>query len=131
MKFNRSIIGLSAAVALMAVLAGCGKSASTTDPGEVLDTTPPPAVSGISMLANPITGKSVISWAPSAAPDVASYEIYGVNGGGYQQIGSSNVPRYELPQLSATGDYAVRAVDVAGNRSPYALYSAGDLNEDL
>lgn len=129
MKFNRSIICLSAAVALMAVLTGCGKSTSATDPGPVLDTTPPPAVSGIDVLANPMTGKTVITWAPSAAPDVASYEIYGVSGSGYQQIGTSPIARYELPQLSATGEYAVRAVDVAGNRSPYALYAPGD--EDL
>ena len=131
MKVYRSIIGLSAAVAMVAVLTGCGKSATATDPGQVLDTTPPPAVDGISMLVNPITGKGTISWSASVAPDVASYEVFGVDGSGYSQIGTSNIARYELPELSDVSTYAVRAVDIAGNRSPYTLYDVGDINDEL
>ena len=131
MKFNRSIIGLAAAIAMMAVLTGCGKSTATTDPVQVLDTTPPPAVSGINMFANQFTGQRTLAWSPSAAPDVANYEVHGVDGGNYVQLGSTSDFSFELPETNLSDTFAIRAVDVAGNRSPFALYTVGDISEDL
>lgn len=131
MKLNRSIIGLAAAIAMMAVLTGCGKSTSTTDPGPVLDTTPPPAVSGLSIFGNPVTGHMTLAWSPSAAPDVANYEVHGVDGASYVQLGSTPDYRFELPEANLSDTYAVRAVDISGNRGPFALYTVGDVSEDL
>ena len=83
------------------------------------------------MFANPITGKSTLSWSASAAPDLAGYEVFGLDGGDYVQIGTSFVARYELPELTDASTFAVRAYDTSGNRSPYSLYDVGGVSEDL
>ena len=118
------------AIAMLAILSGCGNSTSSTSPVDLGDTTPPPAVTGLTVLANVLTDDITLIWEPSAAADVASYEVYGADSPSYALIGSTSGTRMDVPAASAASTFAVRAVDGAGNASPYALCSVGPV-EDL
>jgi len=118
------------AIAMVAILSGCGNSTRSTSPVGAGDTTPPPAVTGISVLTNGWTKDITVIWEPSAAPDVANYEVYTADGNSYQLIGSTSATRMDVSTASANSVFAVRAVDTSGNVSPYALYTPGD-GEDL
>jgi hypothetical protein len=121
-KFSHII----SAVALIAIASGCGNSTRSTGPTDLTDTTPPPAVTGISMLVNGRTHDITVFWEPSTAPDVASYEVYAADDGGYALIGSTPATRMDLAATAAPTTYAVRAIDTSGNASPFALYTPGD-----
>lgn len=125
MKFSHIIT----AIAMLAILSGCGNSTRSTSPSNLGDTTPPPAVTGISVLTNGWSKDITVIWEPSTAPDVASYEVYAADGGSYALIGSTPGTRLDVPASAAPTVFAVRAIDTSGNVSPYSLYSPA--GEDL
>ena len=122
MKFSHIIT----AIAMVAIVSGCGNSTRSTGPTDLTDTTPPPAVSGITVLENGRTHDITLIWEPSTAPDVANYEVYTADGGSYALIGTTPVTRMDFPAGMAPSTFAVRAVDTSGNASPYAIQSPGD-----
>lgn len=123
MKVSRSIMLTVAGLAVIAGLSGCGNSTDLLSPN--LDTTPPPAPTGLTR-DNDANGQPVLVWADSPAPDLAGYQVYvfaALPGGG-----SGYVPVDDTVQLGAsftipvdsfgsTASYRVRAVDVSGNWS--------------
>ena len=120
MKFFRSITLPIAGIATMAMLSGCGDSANITGPDPVLDTTPPPAPSDLHFAS--VSGQMVLTWSPSAAPDVAGYEVYvyGEGNGVIEAIDANSADNlYQIPAgpESGTSIYRVRAVDTSGNAS--------------
>jgi hypothetical protein len=120
-------IRMLSAIAMVAILSGCGNSARSVSPDAVVDTTPPPAVTGISVLVEALSNDATLLWEPSAAADVSSYEIYTASGNSYGLIGSTSATRYGVPSVPST--FAVRAVDYSGNRSPYAIFDGTDTPE--
>lgn len=119
----KSIRILSAAV-LAAMLCGCGNAARSVAPDLTGDTTPPPAVTGMSVVIDARAGDVTLLWEASAAPDVSSYEIYTAAGNQYDLVGSTAATQYGVP--AGPSVYAVRAVDNAGNRSPYTIWDGTD-----
>ena len=128
MKSPSSIFLSLAAVAL---LAGCGKSSkpvsAVPDAGTpTLDTTPPPVPEGLSVTSDPVSGSERIVWSPSAAPDVAKYQVYVYSPDPSRE--DSYVLRMEIEGKSTQYDlnavsspttqfFRVRAVDGSGNLS--------------
>lgn len=125
MKYSHII----STIAMVAILSGCGNSTRSTGPTDLVDTTPPPAVAGITVLENGRTNDITVIWEPSTAPDVASYEVYAADGGSYALIGTTPGTRIDVPAAAAPSTFAIRAIDTSGNASPYALFSPG--SEDL
>jgi hypothetical protein len=125
-KFLRLICLPLAGVATMAMLTGCGNSAAPTDPGQGLDTTPPPAPVHLYYSHDP-QGRPVLAWDASTAPDVASYDVYIYSpspdrDNAYLLISTDADNNYVLPTVSTTtsNTYRVRAVDTSGNKSAYS-----------
>jgi hypothetical protein len=116
---------------MVAILSGCGNSTPATSPVTTGDTTPPPAVTGMTELVHGMTGDATLIWEPSTAPDVANYEVYAADGGSYGLIGSTPATRMNVPSSSAGTTFAVRAIDASGNVSPYALYTLGEDDTNL
>jgi hypothetical protein len=114
------------AIAMVAMLSGCGNSTRSTSPTSIGDTTPPPAVTGMTVLSNGRSKDITLIWDASAAPDVASYEVYFASESQYDLIGSTSSTRMDVPAASSGWTYAVRAKDVSGNASPYTLYTPGE-----
>jgi uncharacterized protein YceK len=124
-----SLIGAATA----ALLSGCGSSASPTDPGAGLDTTPPPAPANL-VLTTDNEGRSVLRWDPSAAADLSHYQVYVYDpapgsGSSYVPVGDPNLTdnTYTMPDVSSdvTVTYRVKAVDISGNQS--AMSAAFDI----
>ena len=116
-----------AALALLACvgLYGCGNSSDVTNAAGSLDSTPPPAPEGVSL--NTVPEFNELTWAPSAAADVASYQVYQYQpdpsrDNAYVMVGQTTTPSLNLGRTSEATDtyYRVRAVDVAGNRSAFS-----------
>jgi hypothetical protein len=113
-------------VAMVAILSGCGNSTRSASPVDSLDSTPPPAVTGISIITNGRTGEPTLLWEASAAADVNAYHVYMHDGAALALLGSTPTNRMDVPSAASGVIYAVRAVDGSGNFSPYALYTVGE-----
>jgi uncharacterized protein YceK len=125
-KFPRMIRLPLAGVATLAMLSGCGSTASPTEPGPGLDTTPPPAPTHL-VYSHDAQGRPVLAWDASAAPDVASYDVYVYSpapdrDSAYLLITSDANNNYVLPTVSTATEatYRVRAVDTSGNKSAFS-----------
>jgi fibronectin type 3 domain-containing protein len=124
-KHGRSIV-LSFAV--VALLAGCGKSSSPTSVSS-LDTTPPPAPTNLRAVSD-AQGHFSLTWSPSTAADLAGYEVWqSVPGSGTFTL-AARVTEGSCPlPITAQGtdkDYRVRAYDTTGNRSAYSSTLAAE-----
>jgi hypothetical protein len=117
-----------AGLATMAMLSGCGDTATPTGIDTGLDTTPPPAPTNL-VQAYDGAGRPVLAWDASPAADVVSYAVYVYSpdpsrDNAYVLVDDSNPAdsRFELPRVSenTTVIYRVKAVDGAGNRSAYS-----------
>ena len=130
MKLARLVIPM---LVLAACASGCGSSTSATNVDPTLDTTPPPAPTSLMVASDPTTGRSTLSWAPSAAADLAGYQVWQANPGSgaftlIGQIGNDQAQIDLQPVGSPTWrDYRVRAYDVTGNYSSYS----GTLSAEL
>jgi len=114
------------AIAMLAILSGCGNSARSTSPVSNLDTTPPPAVTGLTVLTIGSTGAGTLIWEPSAAADLAGYQVYSSDNNQYQLMGTTTDTHYGIPSAAAGATFGVRAIDDAGNASPYSVVTVGD-----
>jgi hypothetical protein len=90
-------------------------SAFLIAPAVAVDTTPPAAPSGVAATAGP--GQITVTWARGAESDLAGYRVLR---DGVQVASLGVVTSYTDSGLlsSRSYDYAVRAVDTAGNLSP-------------
>ena len=111
---------------LAATTSGCGSSTSATNVDPTLDTTPPPAPTSLMVTSDATSGRSTLSWAPSAAADLAGYQIWQATTGTgtFTLVGQITGDQAQVdlqPVPSPTWrDYRVRAYDVTGNLSSYS-----------
>jgi hypothetical protein len=125
-RLTRFFVRPLATIACVALLVGCG-SDSPTNVVPQLDSTAPPAPEGLSLTYTPEFYR--LDWALSAAPDVASYQVYEyapdpTRENSYVLLGevSATASSYNLPPVGEDKDtfFKVRAADQAGNRSAYS-----------
>ena len=120
------------ALAVVATLGGCGSKGSPTAADPTLDTTPPTAPTSLTVLTDPTTNRSTLSWDPSAAPDLAGYEVWVAAGGSdsYTLAGRVDSASFLLPVVPTAidYDYRARAYDETGNRSAYSSTAAVQLH---
>lgn len=88
------------------------------------DRTPPPPPSAASAAPGP--EGLVVTWSASDAPDLAGYRVYRSSGGPYEPLTPVPIAETSLVDGDAPVDaaeivYAVSAVDLSGNESPWAL----------
>jgi hypothetical protein len=116
-----------AGLAMMAMLSGCGDTATPTGIDTGLDTTPPPAPTNLVQSYD--GGRATLAWDASAAADVVGYAVYVYSpdpsrDNAYVLADDPNPTdnRFELPLVSenCTVIYRVKAIDGAGNRSAYS-----------
>jgi hypothetical protein len=111
---------------LAACASGCGSSTSATNVDPTLDTTPPPAPTSLMVSSDESTGRSTLMWAPSAAADLAGYQVWQATTGTgtFTLVGQITGDQAQInlqPVGSPTWrDYRVRAYDVTGNMSGYS-----------
>jgi hypothetical protein len=127
-RFLRLISLPLAGLAVMAMLSGCGDTATPTGVEPTLDTTPPPAPANLTTSSD-ANGRAALTWDPSPAADVASYAVYlyspdPARDNAYILVEDPDPTDnlYQLPLVSenTTAIYRVRAVDTSGNRSAYS-----------
>ncbi len=70
------LLTVIASFALAAALTGCGSSSSPTSPNNSLDNSPPPAPTGLALTVDGASGSYMLTWASSASPSVAKYQVY-------------------------------------------------------
>ena len=121
MKFATPTLAALAAVACIG-LYGCGNSSDVTNAPGTLDSTAPPVPESVSL--NTVPEYNELTWAASAAADVAKYQVYQYQpdpsrDNAYVMIGESTSPAYNLGRTGDATDayFRVRAVDESGNRS--------------
>jgi hypothetical protein len=110
-------IALAAFLVLAVSLTGCmGDSVAPND------TTAPAAPQGVA--AGTVDLNWNLAWQPNTEPDIAGYYVYrtpvtGSQQGTAQQMTTAAVAstQYQIPAESGQWQYAVRAVDTAGNVS--------------
>jgi hypothetical protein len=114
------------ALAMMAMLAGCGDTASPTALRSRLDTTPPPAPANL-ILSQDGMGRPLLTLEASAAPDVIDYQVYVYSperDNAYVIVDDPDTGdcAFLLPTVGGTTHavYRVRAVDAAGNTSAFS-----------
>lgn len=108
---------MAALLVLAVSLTGCmGDSVAPND------TTAPAAPQGVSATTEQLSW--ILSWDSNTEPDVAGYYVYrtpvsGSQQGTAQQLTTAAVAttRYQIPGEAGQWQYAVRAVDTAGNAS--------------
>lgn len=99
-----------------------GHSTSPAVGGYSVDNLAPPAPENLTAFAE--AGVTIVDWTPSAAPDVAYYNVYASLPGGAPQLDSAPItsvpgPPYTYP-LDAARLFQVAAVDIHGNMGPMA-----------
>ena len=91
--------------------------------GPELDTTPPPAPLNVVLSAD-AAGHPILVWDASSAADVAGYQVQVYTGSDYVAADDpiTTDTSFQLPIFTVDVDasYRVRAVDVAGNWSPFS-----------
>jgi hypothetical protein len=121
---------LSAAILLATVMvAGCTSDNNPVAAANFVDNSPPPAPTGISVDFATELNRPVVSWQPSAAPDVAGYDVYQYSPdpsreNAYVKINSAPLTTAEFAVDGVGQDteayFRVRAVDQSGNWSAYS-----------
>ena len=120
MKLTRTLFAL----AVVVTLGGCGSKGSPLAVDPTLDTTPPTAPTSLAVSTDASTTRSTLSWDPSAAADLAGYEVWvdASGTGTYTLAGQVGSSSFMLPFVTTVVDYdyRVRAYDETGNRSAYS-----------
>ncbi len=126
MKQLRSMAVVGMALVGM-TLAGCGSDSNPAAPSIALDTTPPPAPTALELTLDGTTGTYLLKWAPSAAPDVATYQVYQYapdpsRDNAYILLGEATASDFliDLPQDATVSVFRVQAVDASGNHSAFS-----------
>ena len=120
MKFSRTFVLTLAAAAM---LSSCGSSTDPTNAAPSLDTTPPPAPSGLRVSS--AGAYKMVEWSASPAADLSRYQVYvyspdPTRDNAYTLLGETSATSYTVSEdMSVDGVVVVRlrAVDTAGNRS--------------
>ena len=119
----RPAVSLVAALVLSGVVSGCGSDTAPTAATPTFDSAPPAAPAELSSSYQ--DGVTTLSWEPSAAAEVASYQVYlfapsPERESAWIQLAEvpSTVTDYVLSPVSghAVQYYRVRAVNAGGNR---------------
>lgn len=126
MKHLRSIVVAALALSALA-LAGCGSDSNPAAPTASLDTTPPPAPTALAMTLDGPSGSYQLGWQPSAAADVASYQVYRYEPDPsrdnayvlFAQVSTHSV-LIDTPSEATTEVFRVQAVDASGNHSAFS-----------
>jgi hypothetical protein len=125
-KYPR-IFHTCAILMLAAALGGCSSGSGPTTPLTMLDSTPPPAPASLALDYDAASAHYVLTWDPSAAPDVAGYEVHLYSSdpstaSDYVMIGSPAGAGFTMPDPENPADWSVRvrARDNAGNLSPFS-----------
>jgi hypothetical protein len=103
---------------------GSGLSVQASSDGVAVDAIPPAAPAGL--VATPGDGQVILTWSANSEPDLAGYEVYmGPSPG--TKINAGLVPSSPTPSYLVTGltngetyMFAIVAVDMCGNRSPFS-----------
>jgi hypothetical protein len=120
----RPAVSLVAALVLSGVVSGCGSDAAPTAATPTFDSAPPAAPDEVMWSSD--AGITTVSWNPSAAPDVAGYQVFLYAPSPERESAwlliaelPSTVTDYALSPVSghATQYYRVRAVDGSGDHS--------------
>lgn len=128
MKSLRYVFTALSAVALVALLAGCGKSTSPT--AVTPDPAPPGAPSSVSVTTDYSTGMATLHWADSPGNSVKSWHIFAYDpdparDDAYFEIGTTDasVTSFLLPYSYQAGTqyFKVQGKDTAGNHSPFSF----------
>ena len=120
----RPAVSLVAALVLSGVVSGCGSDAAPTAATPSFDTAPPSTPTELAYTTD--SGSPVLSWDPSAAADVAGYQVFVYAPS--PEHDSAWMQLFEVPSSTTsitlwavsghvTQYYRVRAVDGAGNTS--------------
>ena len=124
MKVATTTLAAMATIACLG-LYGCGSSSDVTNAAGSLDSTPPPAPESIAL--NTVPEYNELTWAASAAADVAKYQVYRYQpdpsrDNAYVMVGETTNSSFNLGRTSEDADtyFRVRAVDEAGNRSAFS-----------
>ncbi len=124
MRSFRFVVTAFSAIALVALLAGCGKSTSPT--AVTPDSTPPTAPTGLAFGMDG-SGAPTLSWAPDPGGSVSSYLVFvydptPTRDMSYTQIGQTATTSFAIPAAYQAGVhfYKVQAVNSGGNSSPYS-----------
>jgi hypothetical protein len=127
-KSPRHIVPMLVALALAAVLSGCGKDSTPTGLAP-LDQSPPAAPSQITSEMDASTANAVLEWTPSPSANVAGYEVYQYapspnRESAYVLVGETDAAttRYNLPWTyeRTTLYYRLRAVSATGVKSEWS-----------
>jgi hypothetical protein len=123
--YSRALV-VTASLALVAILSGCGAN-TPTSPSAALDTTPPAAPTALAMSFDATAGGYVLAWTPSSASDVARYQVFiyspdPARDNAYVLVGESTTANFvaEAPAAAADVVFRVKAVDVSGNHSAFS-----------
>lgn len=128
MKSLRFLLTSLGAIALVALLAGCGKSSSPTSL-QVPDNAPPAAPTGLHIVIDESTGLSTLAWDTGSSPNIGGYEIHAYapdpdRDSAYLMIGETDATatEYLLPTVYQSGMqyFRVQAFNPAGNHSPFS-----------
>jgi hypothetical protein len=123
-KSLRTLSSSLVLVTALALVAGCGSNSAGPSALE-LDTTPPPVPASVSVAVDHGTGVYTLSWAPSSAADLASYEVEAAVGSepfAHAAQVSSSASTWTLPAVETRRreSYRVRAIDTSGNPSGWS-----------
>ncbi len=128
MKSLRYVLTALSAVALVALLAGCGKSTSPT--AVTPDPAPPGAPTSVNVTTDYSTGMATLHWADSPGNSVKDWHIFvydpdPTRDDAYYEIGTvdASVTSYLIPISYQTGTqyFKVQGKDTSGNHSPFSL----------
>jgi len=118
----RTTILVSLAAAAVAC-SGCSTDeASPAAPGAVIDTAPPAVPTGLVAAVSDLRLK--LQWEPNTDLDLAGYRVYEMAYGGVHALVTEPIADNHWTDPSPQSnpcDYAVTAVDAAGNESAWAL----------
>jgi hypothetical protein len=123
--YSRFLV-VTASLALVAVLTGCGTNAPTS-PSTSLDSTAPSAPTALAMTFDATASSYKLEWTASSAADVARYQVFTYSpdpsrDNAYVLVGESTTSNFlaDAPSSAANVIFRVKAVDASGNHSPFS-----------
>lgn len=128
MKSLRNVVTALGAVALIALLAGCGKSTSPT--AVTSDGAPPAAPTSVDVTIDSGTGMATLNWADSPGNSVKDWHIFAYDPSpdrddAYLEIGTTDasVTSLLIPVSYQKGEqyFKIQGKNSAGNHSPFSI----------
>ena len=122
MKSFRLVFTALSAMALVALLVGCGKTTSPT--AVTTDSSAPAAPTSLSTTVDQVAGSATLHWAESQASDIQNYTVYAYAPSpdreeSYLQVGSTTDTQFTIPMGYNQGHqyFRVLATNTGGNNS--------------